>query len=552
MGDLLLRVLSFLERLFPRLANRIKISFVVRKEKRRRPHPYSLWTGAATGRPPDPLPKPPNEPAPTVSPFVPSDYVSWPGLADRRFTGRHLPPDPNWTGNLRSPEEVFEKLFRRDGEMRPCKATTALFCFFAQWFTDSFLRTDRTDRRRHTGNNEIDYCQIYGLDEATALTLRMQRGGLMRMRSLTTGDRLPFLVVREGSQKGEIHPDFHRLPYLDRDPDTGQVGKGYRKVIESALHPEPFETARWENMYATGLDRGNSTIFYTALSTMCVREHNRIARKLAAIHGGWDDDRLFETARLVNIHNVLEIVIENYINHIAGNGSFKLDPNFAEREPWYRTNRISIEFNLLYRWHSLVPDVVPFDGRRLGHLDYRFNNSILEQSSPEALINAASAAPAGRIGVRNTPDFMKHAEIASIVLAREFRLQPFNAYCDRFGHPKYGSIDELAGGDQRTAATLTELYGGDVNKVEFLAGLYAERRAAGSPDSVLPPLLRTMVAVDAFTHIFTNPVLAGQVREAAFPDDIRPLISDTGGITGLMARSSVGSVKAVPRFSLPR
>lgn len=549
MGDLLLSLLTFLERLFPRLANRIKISFLVRREKRRRPHPFSLWTGAGTGKPTDPLPKPPNEPVTALRPFAPSDYVSWPGLADRSYTGRHLPPDPNWTGDLKPPEEVFEKLFLRAGPMIASRSSTALFCFFAQWFTDSFLRTDRKDRRRHTGNNEIDYCQIYGLTEATALALRTRSGGLMRMRPSVAGDRLPFLVLREGPERGAVDPTFHGLPYLDRDPVAGTVGAGYRRTLGSAVGEDVLADARWENLYATGLDRGNSTIFYTALSTMCLREHNRIARCLGLQHPDWDDDRLFETARLINVHNVLEIVIEDYINHIAGNGSFRLDPDFAEREPWYRTNRISIEFNLLYRWHSLVPDHVAVGGRDLGHLDYRFNNALLERSSPEALINAASAAPAGRIGVRNTPAFLRHAEIASITLAREFRLQPFNAYCERFGHGRYDSIDALAGDDRQTAATLKALYGDDVDKVEFLAGLYAERRAKGAADAVLPPVLRTMVAVDAFTHIFTNPVLSGQVREAAFPAGLQPFISNTGGIAGLMRRSSGPGETAVPRFA---
>jgi prostaglandin-endoperoxide synthase 2 len=538
---LLDKIIAFAEWLLPGPINRLKINVVVGREKRRRPHPFSLWTGAATGRPSDPLVSPPGAPPPPAPAFAPSSYVSWPGLADRSYTGRHLPPDPAWTGALPSLDELFDTLFRRQGEMKPCKATTALFCFFAQWFTDSFLRTDRKDRRRHTGNNEIDFCQIYGLDETTALTLRAKQGGLMRMRPSPAGDRLPFLVLRDGPGQGEIDPAFRSLPYIDDN---------FRAGVEKLLLPEPFGPERWQNLYATALDRGNSTIFYTALSTMCVREHNRLARELAGLHPEWADDRLFETARLINIHNILEIVIEDYINHIAGAGTFRLDANFAERQPWYRTNRISIEFNLLYRWHSLVPDRVSFDGKSLGHLDYRFNNLVLENSTPEALINAASAVPAGRVGVRNTPDVLRHAEIASFALAREFRLQPFNAYCERFGQPKYDSIEDLAGPDKETAESLNRLYQGDVDKVEFLVGLYAERRSAGDPDSVLPPTLRTMVAVDAFTHILTNPVLSGQVQEAVFTDDIKHLIADTGGIGGLMERNSPGPVTARPRFSL--
>ncbi len=65
--------------------------------------------------------------------------------------------------------------------------------FFAQWFTDSFLRTDRTDVRRNTSNHEIDLCQIYGLTEAATRMLREGAGG--RLKSQTIAGQLcpPFL-----------------------------------------------------------------------------------------------------------------------------------------------------------------------------------------------------------------------------------------------------------------------------------------------------------------------------------------------------------------------
>ena len=539
-------LISLLSRLFPRLMNRIKIDVVVGRERKRRPHPFSLWTGSA-GPPRNDVPDycPALPPAPSA--FAPSDYVSWPGLFDRSYTGRHLPPSDTPLADLPPAEAVVEAVFVREGPMRPCKKTSALFCFFAQWFTDSFLRTHPCDRRRHTGNNEIDYCQIYGLDEGTTRALRAGHGGLMKMRALPGGDRLPLLVGADGL----IDPQFAGLSYVARGHQQGaSLGAFYQARLRDSFKPAVAEPARWNAMYAAGLDRGNSTIFYTALSTMCVREHNRIARDLAALRPAWDDDRLFETARLINIHNVLEIVVEDYINHISGGPTFKLDSGFAEKRPWYRTNRISLEFNLLYRWHSLVPDEVVVDGQPLRHFDYRFNNRLLEASGPERLINQASIAPAGRIGLFNTPKWLGRAEAASIMLGREFRLQSFNAYCRRFSHKPYGSIRELVGGDARAAAALEQLYGNDVEKVDFAVGLFAEGRSKSDPDAALPPLLRTMVAVDAFTHILTNPVLSAQVREAAFDGDLAPFIRNTGGVTGLMARNSGPGERAVPSFSV--
>lgn len=55
--------------------------------------------------------------------------------------------------------------------MTPNPRSSLLFCFFAQWFTDSFLRTHPTDTRRITSNHQIDLCRIYGLDEPSTWAL---------------------------------------------------------------------------------------------------------------------------------------------------------------------------------------------------------------------------------------------------------------------------------------------------------------------------------------------------------------------------------------------
>ena len=54
---------------------------------------------------------------------------------------------------------------------------------------------------------------------------------------------------------------------------------------------------------------------------------------------------------------------------------------------------------------------------------------------------------------------------------------------------------------------MRDLYG-DVDHIEFYPGLFAEdvRRNA-----VLPPLIGRMVAIDAFSQAFTNPLLAPRV-----------------------------------------
>jgi prostaglandin-endoperoxide synthase 2 len=436
-------------------------------------------------------------------------------------------------------------ILRPAGKFTPCKRTSALFCFFAQWFTDSFLRTDPIDRRRNTSNHEIDYCQIYGLDERTSFALRERTGGRMRLE----GGLLPRLTLADGS----VRPEFLDLSYTREDvPAPGSVpGQRLRDAVSRSL-PQAGDSERWTRMYASGLERGNSTFLYTALSTMSVREHNRVAGMLAKRHPDWDDDRLFETARIVMIRNVLEIVVEDYINHLAGDFDFELDRSFAEEQDWYRSNRISLEFNLLYRWHSLVPETVTVGDDVLGHVDYRFNNAVLEKHGVERCINAASTQPAGRVQLYNTPEFLWRAELATLDMSRTFALQPFVVYCERFGMRAPESIAELVAGNERATADLTRLYG-TVERIELPVGLLAQARSKDNEDAVLPPLIRTMVAVDAFSHIFTNPLLADQVHDAAFEgvaQDVGDLIEDKSGIAGLVARNAAKGTAPRPSFQV--
>lgn len=479
-----------------------------------RPHKFSLWTPSVPATP-APIAIPPSQSniapkAPLVS--RPECYTSWPSLVDRTFTARHLGPVDTTSKSYPDKDRILE-LFQRNGAQQSNPRSTVLFCFFAQWFTDSFLRTHPLDPRRNTSNHEIDLCQIYGLDEASTWALRTGACGLLKTRRLDGYEYPPYLY-----KDGVVDPQFY-----DPDP-VNEHGLSYLRggrlplweaALNSSLSGTISNPARRDYIYASGLDRGGSTIAYSAFNTIFVREHNRIARLLGEAHTSWDDSRVFETARLINIRQLLTIVVNDYIRHIGGSFPFRLDRSFAETKSWYRTNRISIEFNLLYRWHSLVPDTFTLAGNVLQHTEYRFNNVLLEQYGVETIFNEASTQRAGRIGLFNTPSFLWVAEEHGLKWARDFGLQPFNSYRERFGLEPYRSIEDFAD-NQMVAQALKGMYS-DMNEVEFTVGLFAEKRAH---DEVMPPTLRQMVAHDAFTHILTNPVLSSEVHRPETYSDL--------------------------------
>jgi prostaglandin-endoperoxide synthase 2 len=553
--DALLRIANRVEFLQP-IANRFAINLAMGREVPR-PHPYSLWT------------------AKSIRPLNDDAYVTWAGLVDRGYTGRHLPPEPPHKTYPPAGEVVQALFLRPKGTddldiARESKHTTALFCFFAQWFTDSFLRTHPTDSRLNTSNHEIDLCEIYGLTEATADALREKKGGRMKVERHETGEYPPRLYAN-----GAVRPEFSGLGLTAgaaamlaampaQKPEQIAAKAQMQAVVEGALSypahlPDFVKNAlswyqlppndlaqRVASLYATGVDRGSNTILYAAFNALFLREHNRIAALLAKAHPEWDDDRLFQIARNVNTVQGLKLVVEEYIHHLAGERlPFKLDRGFAEGRNWYRTNRIAIEFVLLYRWHPMIPNTLRVGDRVLDARDYRWNNALLEEIGVEELIAAASAQPAGSMRLRNTPAFMEQAEIAGLKLSREHRVQPFNAYRRRFGFTPYRTHEELTG-ETVLAAELRRFYP-NVDDVEFFVGLIAE---AHPETSSFGETLFTIVAVDAFSQIFTNPLLASEIYEAALGPEGMRIVEETKNLEQIVRRNAQTDATVRASFKL--
>ena len=239
-----------------------------------RPHAFSLWgptrpSQAASVANPSPATAPSSLP----SPSAPSSYTSWPGIFDRTFTARHLPPS---TEDRSYPEmNKVLGLLMRQGPIKPSERSSVLFCYFAQWFTDSFLRKHPLDPRRNTSNHEIDLCQIYGLDEPSTWALREGAGGRLKSRQLN-GEEYPLPLYKDG----QLDPQF----FDDKDEvGLSFLRAGRAPLWEAAVNGQSENALnkpeRRDYFYASGLDRAGSTVAYSAFNIIFLREHNRIAGK---------------------------------------------------------------------------------------------------------------------------------------------------------------------------------------------------------------------------------------------------------------------------------
>ncbi len=260
-----------------------------------------------------------------------ADYTTWVSLTDRSFTGRHLPPaQPR---PLPTEAQVLDLFRRPPGQARPSTDTTVLFMLFAQWFTDSFLRTDRGDWRRNTSTQEIDFCQIYGLSESRTRLLRAMEGGRLASQQIDGQEYPPFLLERTPSGAFAVRPQFkglHDETWL-LDVLLADVGDRQKELF-----------------FAVGLEHGNSTVGSTAFNVLFLREHNRIAGILADDHRAgrtrpaWPagmsaeelDERIFQTTRMIMIVLLLKLVVEEYIRHIAPHDPpLQVRPGTADRKP---------------------------------------------------------------------------------------------------------------------------------------------------------------------------------------------------------------------------
>lgn len=481
-----------------------------------RPYPYSLMT--LEEHIPD-----------TDIPKKTDTYTSWESLIDRTYTSRHLPPDPqfNQEGNLPKLEDLKVLFQKKDGATIESTKSTLLFPYWVQWFTDGFLRTDPHNRLKNTSNHHIDLSPVYGLTRKQTYMLRSFTGGKLKSQILN-GEEYPLFYYQD-PERGIVKPEFEGL---------------YTPLQDERRLPPELKA----KLFAMGVERANVQIGYTMLNVMCLREHNRLCDILAQNYPDWDDERLFQTARNILMVEIMKVIIEEYINHITPyHFNFITDPLAFTDEKWYRLNWMTLEFSLVYRWHSALPEKFIYNGELIPMEQSLWNNQLLIDKGLGALMAETCSQPATKIGLFNTADFTvkyrKHpeqpisfidvTELASIQLGRKAQIASYNDYREMCEFPRVTDFNQITG-DPDAQKLLKQLYG-NVDKIEFYVGIYAEDVRK---NSALPPLIGRMVGIDAFSQALTSPLLAENIfNKDTFSPVGWEIIHNTNTVSDLVHRN---------------
>uniref|UniRef100_A0A8C6UH45 Prostaglandin G/H synthase 1 n=1 Tax=Neogobius melanostomus TaxID=47308 RepID=A0A8C6UH45_9GOBI len=203
-------------------------------------------------------------------------YLSWEAYYNLSYYTRLLPPVPEdcplpmgtkgEKTDSPDPKVLARRFFKRKTFRPDPQGTNLMFAFMAQHFTHQFFKTNNKTEKGFTKalGHGVDASNIYGDTLERQHHLRLHKDG-----------KLKYQLVG-----GEVYPP------------TVSYAPVYMKYPEA--HPPEQKLAIGHELF--GILPG-----LTLYATLWLREHNRVCDILKAEHPTWDDEQLFQTARLIII-----------------------------------------------------------------------------------------------------------------------------------------------------------------------------------------------------------------------------------------------------------
>ncbi|OTB12803.1 hypothetical protein K445DRAFT_369110 [Daldinia sp. EC12] len=409
------------------------------------------------------------------------------GAAKTRYA-RTIPPKVFQGPNLPDPGLIYDSIMVRDEKSfreHPNKISSMLF-YLATIITHDIFQTDPVDKNVNLTSSYLDLSPLYGRNRDEQNAMRTFRDGLLKSDCFSSKNLLGF-----------------------------PPGAGVFLIMFNRFH----------NYVVTQLAEINeSGRFKKPDATNAGCDHSDPWKK-------YDND-LFQTGRLITCGLYINVILKDYVRTILNlnrsGSTWDLDPRTHEKKnifnnspaPEATGNQVSVEFNLIYRWHSAL------SARDEKWVTDRFRK-ILDGADPakasvdevlNALRRSQSGVPndpdkrdfaglsrgedgtysdddlvdilttsiedvAGAFGANQVPSALRVIEILGIEQARDWNVATLNEFRQHFGLKKHDTFEDI-NPDPVVAGKLMSLYDSP-DAVELYPGLVAEKPKPPMPGSGL-------------------------------------------------------------------
>jgi hypothetical protein len=261
------------------------------------------------------------------------------------------------------------------------------------------------------------------------------------------------------------------------------------------------------------------------LQTLFTREHNAICDRLLAAYPAWSDDQLFAHARLILAALLAKIHTVEWtpalISHPTSQAAMRADWWGLETErlqrlfghlgrneiisgvPGSDTNHFGVpyalteEFTIVYRMHPLIPDEFRFrsveDDRLIREhsfpeLSGPRADEVVRQIAMTDLFYSLGTAHPGAIVLHNYPRSLQQFQrpdgllmdlaATDILRTRELGVPRYNRFRRLLHLPPASSFEDLVQ-DPAWAEELRRVYDNDIERVDLIVGMFAEKRPKG-------------------------------------------------------------------------
>lgn len=246
------------------------------------------------------------------------------------------------------------------------------------------------------------------------------------------------------------------------------------------------------------------------IHNLFVLEHNRIANELHRTYPHWDDQKLFDVARLVNTALMAKIQLVDWTpqmhpnkavglgmdiswNGILHMGSFGKGIVGGETKMRKTPFSLTEEFVSAYRFHPLLPESLQVVSAQKGgpvletvalsQMRNEKSHALTDRYSMNDLLYSFGQAPAGEQSLFNYPQFMQNLEMpvigkmdlaaVEILRDRERGVPRYNEFRRQLQMEPIQKFEDLTS-DPEKLRLLKEVYRNDVELLDLMVGALAE------------------------------------------------------------------------------